>query len=180
MARYWPTLGFKRRTFKLCVLIRWDFNFCTHNSPLLGTGIRDLKEMMQTMIQQNKIEKKIKTLNFASQMMECLIPDDHKYCNTRLNKKNWYTLRHEYFTSQNDFYETETINNTHKACFLRHSKNTPINLRIRYYQPWSVHGCLFPTFIFSSSCEKWTRNNNRNYAHWRHIEEGGWGGYDWE
>ena len=28
MAIYWPTPGFKGRTFKLCVLIRWDFNFC--------------------------------------------------------------------------------------------------------------------------------------------------------
>ena len=28
MAKYWPTQGFKGRTFKLCVLIRWDFNFC--------------------------------------------------------------------------------------------------------------------------------------------------------
>ena len=26
----------KRRTFKLCILNRWDFNFCIHSSPLLG------------------------------------------------------------------------------------------------------------------------------------------------
>ena len=26
MAIYWPTPGFKERTFKLCVIIRWDFN----------------------------------------------------------------------------------------------------------------------------------------------------------
>ena len=31
---YWPTPGFKRRTFKLCVLNRWDFNFCVRSSRL--------------------------------------------------------------------------------------------------------------------------------------------------
>ena len=34
MAIYWPTPGFKGRTFKLCVLTRWDFNFCVRSSPL--------------------------------------------------------------------------------------------------------------------------------------------------
>ena len=34
MAIYWPTPGFKGRTFKLSVLIRWDFNFCVRSSPL--------------------------------------------------------------------------------------------------------------------------------------------------
>ena len=34
MAIYWPTPGYKGRTFKLCVLTRWDFNFCIHSSPL--------------------------------------------------------------------------------------------------------------------------------------------------
>ena len=34
MAIYWPTPRFKGRTFKLCVLNRWDFNFCIHSSPL--------------------------------------------------------------------------------------------------------------------------------------------------
>ena len=28
--------GFKGRTFKPCVLIRWDFNFCVLSSPLRG------------------------------------------------------------------------------------------------------------------------------------------------
>ena len=36
MAIYWPTPGLKGRTFKLCVLIRWDFNFCVRSSPLRG------------------------------------------------------------------------------------------------------------------------------------------------
>ena len=42
MAIYWPTLGFKGRTFKLCVLTRWDFNFCVRSSPLreLVFGLR--------------------------------------------------------------------------------------------------------------------------------------------
>ena len=36
MAIYWPTPGYKGRTFKLCVLTRWDFNFCIRSSPLRG------------------------------------------------------------------------------------------------------------------------------------------------
>ena len=28
--------GFKGRTFKLCVLARWDFNLCVRSSPLRG------------------------------------------------------------------------------------------------------------------------------------------------
>ena len=34
MAIYWPTARFKGRTFKLCVLTRWDFNFCVRSFPL--------------------------------------------------------------------------------------------------------------------------------------------------
>ena len=37
MAIYWPTPDFKGRTFKLCVLTRWNFNFCVRSSPLGGT-----------------------------------------------------------------------------------------------------------------------------------------------
>ena len=36
-AIYWPTPGFKGRTFRVCVLTRWDFNFCVRSSPLRGT-----------------------------------------------------------------------------------------------------------------------------------------------
>ena len=36
MAIYQPTPGFKGRTFKLCVLTRWDFNLCVHSFPLRG------------------------------------------------------------------------------------------------------------------------------------------------
>ena len=39
IAIYWPTPGFKGRMFKeikLCVLTRWDFNFCVRSSPLRG------------------------------------------------------------------------------------------------------------------------------------------------
>ena len=38
MVLYWPTPGFRGRTFKLCVLTRWDFNFCVRGSPLQGNG----------------------------------------------------------------------------------------------------------------------------------------------
>ena len=40
MAIYWPTPGFKRRTFKLCVLTRWDFNFCVRSPLLRGLVFR--------------------------------------------------------------------------------------------------------------------------------------------
>ena len=43
MAINWPTPGFKGRTFKLCVLTRWDFNFCVRSSPLRGRR-RRMKE----------------------------------------------------------------------------------------------------------------------------------------
>ena len=36
MAIYWPTPGFKGKMFKLCVLTRWDLNFCVRSSPLRG------------------------------------------------------------------------------------------------------------------------------------------------
>ena len=44
MALYWPTPGFKGRTFKLCVLIRWDFNFCILSSPLWGLELDGVTE----------------------------------------------------------------------------------------------------------------------------------------
>ena len=34
MAIFWPTLGFKRRTFELWVLNRWDFHFCIRSTQL--------------------------------------------------------------------------------------------------------------------------------------------------
>ena len=40
---HWPTPGFNGRTFKLCVLNKWDFNFCVHGSPL-----RDAKKLLVT------------------------------------------------------------------------------------------------------------------------------------
>ena len=40
MSLYRPTPGFKGRTFKLCVLTRWDFNFCVRSSPLRGSRKR--------------------------------------------------------------------------------------------------------------------------------------------
>ena len=50
MAIYWPTPGYKGRTFKLCVLTRWDFNFCVRSSPLRvrGRGIRQHFERGRT------------------------------------------------------------------------------------------------------------------------------------
>ena len=39
VAIYWPTPGFKGRTFKLYVLTRWDFNFCVRSSHSRGKKI---------------------------------------------------------------------------------------------------------------------------------------------
>ena len=36
MAIYWPSPGFRGRTFKLCVLSRRDFKFCVRSSPPWG------------------------------------------------------------------------------------------------------------------------------------------------
>ena len=36
VAIFWTTPGFKGRTFKLCVLIASDFNFCVCSSQLRG------------------------------------------------------------------------------------------------------------------------------------------------
>ena len=43
MAIYWPTPGFKGRTFKLCVLTRWDFNICIRSSPLRDSRNRNTR-----------------------------------------------------------------------------------------------------------------------------------------
>ena len=38
MAIYLPNPGYKGRTFELCVLTRWKFNFCVRNSPQRGNN----------------------------------------------------------------------------------------------------------------------------------------------
>ena len=34
MVIYWPTSGFKVRTFKLCLFVKWNFNFYVRSCPL--------------------------------------------------------------------------------------------------------------------------------------------------
>ena len=48
MAICWPTQAFTARTFKLCVLTRWDFNFCVRSSPLRGRVERWLRWVLRT------------------------------------------------------------------------------------------------------------------------------------
>ena len=48
MAIYWPTPGFKGRMFKLCVLTRWDFNFCIRSSPLRETNKAEIRPEEQS------------------------------------------------------------------------------------------------------------------------------------
>ena len=44
----------KGRTFKLCVLTRWDFNFCVRSSPLRG-GAEDMKSRIVMFKEEWKI-----------------------------------------------------------------------------------------------------------------------------
>ena len=45
---------FKGRTFKLCILTRWDFNFCVRSSPLRGQATTEL-EMKYQYIGKDKL-----------------------------------------------------------------------------------------------------------------------------
>ena len=60
IAMYWPTPAFKGRTFKLCDLARWNFNFCVHSSPL-----RDYRENIWQ-VWVNKVETLISVSNSVS------------------------------------------------------------------------------------------------------------------
>ena len=68
MAIYWPTPGYKGRTFKLCVLTRWDFNFCIRSSPLRGPGKKKQTFGPVCIIhyQQNKTDCKVRELSQSS------------------------------------------------------------------------------------------------------------------
>ena len=48
MAIYWPTPGCKGRTFKLCILKCWDFNFCVRSSPLRLWGGEEERRQTDT------------------------------------------------------------------------------------------------------------------------------------
>ena len=68
MAIYWPTPGYKGRTFKLCVLTRWDFNFCIRSSPLWGPGKKKQTFGPVCIIhyRQNKTDCKVRELSQSS------------------------------------------------------------------------------------------------------------------
>ena len=59
MAIYWPTPGLKGRTFKLCVLTRWDFNFFVRSSPLRGSLQRNTLHKTCLVQQQKKEHSKL-------------------------------------------------------------------------------------------------------------------------
>ena len=50
MAIYWPSPGFRGRTFKLCVLDRWDFNFCVRRSPTRGDSEHSFQNKVRAYI----------------------------------------------------------------------------------------------------------------------------------
>ena len=62
MAVYWPTPGYKGRTFQLCVLTRCDFNFCIRSSPLRGEEKEEEKEQEKKgqIVHKNQKEEKEK------------------------------------------------------------------------------------------------------------------------
>ena len=55
MAIYWPTPGFKGRTFKLCILTRWDFNFCVRSSPLRERQRRRRRSTISALKRRDKV-----------------------------------------------------------------------------------------------------------------------------
>ena len=69
MAIYWPTPGLKGRTFKLCVLTKWDFNFCIRSSPLRGNKGERAREKEREREREigvvRKPSKKLQALNFS-------------------------------------------------------------------------------------------------------------------
>ena len=53
MAIYWPTPGFKGRAFKLCILSRWDFNFCVRSR-----GVKEIQTDKTMKISRRAIKKR--------------------------------------------------------------------------------------------------------------------------
>ena len=51
MVMYWPTPGFKGKTFQLCVLIREDIDFCVHSSQLRDFHWRFQPDMNNTSLE---------------------------------------------------------------------------------------------------------------------------------
>ena len=66
MAIYWPTPGFKGRTFKLCVLTRWDFYFCVRSSPLRGINILTNKTSYTNAMNDSDISPDILNNHFCN------------------------------------------------------------------------------------------------------------------
>ena len=54
IAIYLPTPGSIGKTFKLCVLNRWDFNFCVRSSPLRGNELNSARSGSIKLLTQDK------------------------------------------------------------------------------------------------------------------------------
>ena len=74
MAVYWPTPGYKGRTFKLCVLTRWDFNFCIRSSPLRGFNTAMSKVQQSVEWEFGKVVRLWTFLNFEKNLKLFLSP----------------------------------------------------------------------------------------------------------
>ena len=100
MTIYWPTPGFKGRTLKLCVLIRWDFDFCVRISPLRGScAIRLWRTLHGATARKSEVNglRVCKGSVFCSlcknlKWMRCTLMNDSVWCNLCQGRK-WFTTR---------------------------------------------------------------------------------------
>ena len=70
MAIY-TTLGFKGRTFKLCVLTRWDLNFCVRSSPLRGSTkeVENLPVEVEEAVNSLTVGRSLRVENIPSELL---------------------------------------------------------------------------------------------------------------
>ena len=81
MAIFWPISGFKGRTFKLCDLTRWDFNFCVRSSPLRGRPIEELKQTIKHKNQHTLFSWKCgQSWKFAATVVTACLPTSETVC----------------------------------------------------------------------------------------------------
>ena len=111
MAIDWPTPGLKGRTFKLCVLTRWDFNFCVRSSPLLGrhsTPFLGQKQQQNPKIARNQLLQKFRDgddmmhLTWFHQTNDDKLSLAGKFCPKLINekmcwKKGWWLYQLSFF-----------------------------------------------------------------------------------
>ena len=69
MATYWHTPDFIGKTFRLCVLNRWDFNFCVQSSP--PQGWQGIYRWSHALFRPKTLDCQIYTSSLAERMGWC-------------------------------------------------------------------------------------------------------------